>query len=223
MTSEEPVPPIKDAVTSGTFGITFGASRKAGAFEEGQLTSKNEIRDRFLARLKCGIPLRYYQHNGKRKDVFYVELFSMNDCITLQLHYLSKEKYIEMVGDIDDQMQSDMVMLADVAMERNIERGRKKKKKNIAEAAIRKTTGFKKLELCTVDISELKKITVDHGHSGPEDRIVLDFMQAGGGTFHLELCGSREMETTFLYQGFDLNLEDWTQNTGEYSDFWDSL
>ena len=39
----------------------------------------------------------------------------------------------------------------------------------------------------------------------------------------LDLEGSDLDETLFVHKGLALCLDDWTKNTSEYSDFWDSL
>lgn len=48
---------------------------------------------------------------------------------------------------------------------------------------------------------------------------IMDF--ADGTTLDLE--GYNLDETLFLHMGMSLSFDEWTKDTSEYSDFWDSL
>jgi len=72
-------------------------------------------------------------------------------------------------------------------------------------------------ELRTVDIKDLWQADVEYGDL--EKHTIIDW--ADGTTLDLE--GADLDETLFLHKGLGLCLDDWTKNTSEYSDFWDSL
>jgi len=72
--------------------------------------------------------------------------------------------------------------------------------------------------LCLFDFSaSLLQADVEYGDL--EKHTILDWADGTA----LDLEGSDLDETLFVHKGLALCLDDWTKNTSEYSDFWDSL
>jgi hypothetical protein len=77
---------------------------------------------------------------------------------------------------------------------------------------------FQRMTICQLTKYQThKQADVEYGDL--EKHTILDW--ADGTTLDLEGCDIDE--TLFLHKGLSLCLDDWTKNTSEYSDFWDSL
>ena len=78
---------------------------------------------------------------------------------------------------------------------------------------------FVHLVLCIFSCLMIDNVQADVEYGDLSKHTILDW--ADGTTLDLE--GIDLDDTLFLHKGLSLSLDDWTKNTSEYSDFWDSL
>ena len=69
----------------------------------------------------------------------------------------------------------------------------------------------------SLDIKDLWQADVEYGEL--EKHTIIDWADGTA----LDLEGPDLDSTLFFHKGLALCLDDWTKNTSEYSDFWDSL
>jgi len=199
------------------FGGQAGGKEKAaddgGRYDDMPLA---EVKEKFLARLKIGIPMVLYESRGRGKPrrKRFVELFTDNDARTLKCESLEEDKYLMISQGVKRVMKFNSAGLAQACSERTKARNAEKLKVDYSKMARR---GFVNYELRTVDIKDLWQADVEYGDL--DKHTLLDWAD----NTKLDLEGSDMDETLFVHKGLASCLDDWTKNTSEYSDFWDSL
>lgn len=193
------------------------ANRGAGAEDGGRYDdmAPEEVKEKFLARLKIGLPLVLYEirGRGKPRKKRFVEMYTDNDARTLKVDSLDEEKYFYHTKNAKRVMKFDRNALVQACAERTKARAAEKMQVNYSKMARREAN----YELRTVDIKDLWQADVEYGDL--EKHTLIDWADST----KLDLEGSDLDETLFLHKGLALCLDDWTKDTAEYSDFWDSL
>lgn len=163
----------------------------------------------FMLRLKYGIPVYLYvgKGRGKKRKAKQAELVSTTDGRTISVKVVDAERFNELVSSSKRLMETNDVQAIAAAIP-----DRRKEAKMTA----RQEKGSH-LNLRTVDIKEIWQADVEYGSL--DKHTIIEWPDGTA----LDLEGSDQEDATFLHHGLTLCLDDWTQHTAEYSDFWDSM
>ena len=206
--------------THGNKSIFGGQANKLdNARDDGRFDEANEadIKERFLARLKIGIPMVLYiskKGRGGAGGKRYIEMFTTNNARTLKVDSIQdEEKFRQLARASKRTNVADREALMIAAQERT-----KLRDLEQARGTVKITrSAHKNMELRTVDIKDLWQ--ADVGYGDLNKHTIMDWPDGTA----LDLEGYDLDETLFVHKGLSLCLDDWTKNTSEYSDFWDSL
>lgn len=202
--------PVKNASMSFGPAAAMGTGDSANQYYKSALYDKlsdEELKEQFRARLRMGIPVTWYSGRGKRRQKKFVEIFTDNDGRTLKLKPMQGQDWENAIAHNQKLAAAgSSSLLSGVG------------KKAEREAKVQQLKAIQRMgEYRTVDIKDLWQADVEYGTL--DKHTIIDW--ANGMSLDLEAVDRQE--ATFLQRGFDLILVDWTRNTSEYSDFWDSL